>query len=1234
MNTQLLPIVRSDDDLLLESVSIEKVKATLRLVNFVLKNKPPQLQSACRVVLRNLLFRHPQYMSTVIDLAFSNDPQVSSGYFLGFADSFFQQNSKTLAFVESTGLHRILNLLLLKLGALDSHECRFASARLLQIICRQAFGSDSELKYLAPDSTSVCDSFLQFQCAVSFRIARDHSELSLAFFEEVIKRFQLLTDMRICNQMLNYISEWMQNIHFDELLRATAKEKRKSLGSIKSLSSLESASPSARNNPVEFVLENLCVLTWKYDHEMNSPVYHVWNFLCRHKKNVPIVIDYCIRQCLRRRNREILELSSKICVMVAQAEPQICVDYLLEQLPKVKCEEDRPSGRSHSHSNGGPARDAANGWTLEEVLPTNRATIRAADLEWMVPSRTLSRGVISMCLLGDILLEKDGEFVRHLPSLLHCFLLEIDHDMELPEYYSMVSGSQKTRMLSPAIYQYAKRNLYNLLHKLIVGHKTELFEKRGKAETEQLEANLQFLLDVFSQVPIRFDRVHIQEDSVSASVSSSFGSSSACPPFKDMPWNGSLSLESKSSCSVALEKLVNALLGVFLPIENDYAVLSGNAGACVYESGCLLAQDWYREALRWIEDAFLAPKKAQSIDRLLESFPANSSELTSKERSQKSVNERAMVFGPLHAVFRSMQMIGILHHNLSQAISSSSSSWLMKSVPRAVLILLRLLQQCHQHQQHALYIATSSKLLPGIPLDTPLFAFSLYSALILQGQQILSSILKSLLLLLTNIGDPSFESRWVIPLVADVFWTAIVMLNSNIAQHYCGACRLLVQILRKLQSLSSSSSYAVLLHAIQLKRPKLLSSFHGLQRLILRGLTSTTDFHLQPEVDSLTIKILSKLVHLSSCVDMFNTDNEHEETSLKNSIALFGPSATCLFINVVSLIPWLISMKLPVPSTASIVEQENAFPMFKYSRDFSEKAASPLKEDPSIVAKYLSNACQKYCISYKRQVNSWNNVEEQKKSSSEHIGFVAKVATLLINYSEGQYTNMDSFTKDFTESFSLAFLESPQNHPFVDGSASSATNNATILFSFYVQILLTGPPCYRSSILLLLKYLIPYIAKTLNFSSEKLNSNEKISYLLKDLVTFLQELSMYSQQQQQQQQQQLVSKSSPRIESSLEREVLPVMHNLLSFSMIRNLSIRKLEPSEHFADQYQRQGKTLERLMQLSRAFSSTLLASPNIFPKTSTTILNSTDWDFLLKTLSRSCHWISKKLLKWDALQ
>eukprot|EP01104_Vermistella_antarctica_P004020 TRINITY_DN1445_c0_g1_i1.p1 TRINITY_DN1445_c0_g1~~TRINITY_DN1445_c0_g1_i1.p1 ORF type:complete len:2342 (+),score=793.62 TRINITY_DN1445_c0_g1_i1:378-7403(+) len=463
------------------------------------------IHSACRLGAKSFIqanlekVEFHKFLHDFIDRSYTSEGRTGRGFFLLVTDIITSRLDVKYQLVE------LINLVLFKLAE-DDAVVRKHAVSLLNFLCNQYFGDTGGDIYHLSANTSVYSTYSKQVLAFSKALSVDHPELSLLLLDEIMKR---IPTVRNQTRMLEYLSPWINNIHFSKLKR----------------------------DRVESILRSLFVVTLKHgrDTQHKELIQKLWVNLASDPKNVVPTIDFLLALLANTQNTFVLQEYKKICVYISRSSSRETIAKLVSELHntevmitasaassaspssssssstsskdgKVKASLSKASGSSAAKRSSGANRGSSSSGdsagsgppaSLSKASGDKALSAMAADAgdvggdglpsdpcpgdlsSWVVedlvprvrPNRRppLSRAHFALLTLVELAIEDVVECQRHLPILLHSCILGADDP-------------------NPMIRAHVKNLLENVIFNLVAHNVDE--NSPEHSEWKKLEAHL------------------------------------------------------------------------------------------------------------------------------------------------------------------------------------------------------------------------------------------------------------------------------------------------------------------------------------------------------------------------------------------------------------------------------------------------------------------------------------------------------------------------------------------------------------------------------------------------------------------------------------------------------------------------------------------------------------------------------------------------------------------------
>ncbi|KAI7898548.1 cell morphogenesis C-terminal-domain-containing protein [Cokeromyces recurvatus] len=442
---------------------------TLNILNWIdamFESRDPKYHAIARRALEEVMMYNQDQLillDDIIEQCYAGNPK------LEFTQGYFHALAEIVIRVEDypCHIHQIMSLALFKTGD-NKKAIRKTAIQLLRVIEERVFADSCAKEYEIGITSSLPAIYKHTQTLLSARLALDHPEQTYSMLSEITQRFEHISP-NSQREVLTYMLPWHRKVDLmvgphDTDLSASAY----------------------------MVLSNLYYLTVKFGDIYVKETAALWSQLVEYGRNVRAIIMYLLDMGQETRNPWFLIHAKRIfvCLGRTHAFAAIMEEVLAEITPRSMVPQLKEASQRHLHAF--PLLFVAD---AQKVLPT-------------YPKKPVfSRGQLAMVFLVDLAIEAGAELAPHLPLLLHCIFIQLDH-------------------LISIICDQSRCFLINLIHSIVVRQSIDsessqraseviqwLVEKEGKrlwayenltpknrriASANELKQLLQRVVDVFS----------------------------------------------------------------------------------------------------------------------------------------------------------------------------------------------------------------------------------------------------------------------------------------------------------------------------------------------------------------------------------------------------------------------------------------------------------------------------------------------------------------------------------------------------------------------------------------------------------------------------------------------------------------------------------------------------------------------------------------------------------------
>ena len=260
----------------------EEKDSILTIINNFFHNKT--FYDVTKLALQNYLtFDHGPIQECVVE-CYSSNTYISQGYFLTLLDFIISNNKSTLVLSLPTLLHLVIYIV-----GHPSLICRENGSILVSHLSNKSIlKSNLRVSSFVLSEEEYCTQ----QYILSYKLATLYPELTKDIIIEWITRFKQVESIALKNQMLNYISGWINNLILDQILRLD-------------------------KDLLWFIIEQLLIITHFYGSSLQYSVNNLWTILVKkHEDNVSIILDIILYHLSHKINKELFQLAKKVQILI------------------------------------------------------------------------------------------------------------------------------------------------------------------------------------------------------------------------------------------------------------------------------------------------------------------------------------------------------------------------------------------------------------------------------------------------------------------------------------------------------------------------------------------------------------------------------------------------------------------------------------------------------------------------------------------------------------------------------------------------------------------------------------------------------------------------------------------------------------------------------------------------------------------------------------------------------
>ncbi|KAI9472344.1 MAG: cell morphogenesis C-terminal-domain-containing protein [Benjaminiella poitrasii] len=358
----------------------------LRWIDAMFESRESKYHAIARQALEAVMMYNQDQsilLDDIIEQCYAGNPK------LEFTQGYFNALAEIVIRVENypCHIHQIMSLALFKTG--DAKKAiRKTAIQLLKVIEERVFADSCAKEYEIGITSSLPAIYKHTQTLLSARLALDHPEQTHSMLSEITQRFEHISP-NSQREVLTYMLPWHRKVDLmvgphDTELSASAY----------------------------IVLSNLYYLTVKFGDIYVKETAALWSQLVDYGRNVRAIIMYLLDMGQETRNPWFLIHAKRIfvCLGRTHAFGAIMEEVIAEITPRSMVPQLKEASYRHAHAF--PLLFVAD---AQKVLP-------------VYPKKPVfSRGQLAMVFMVDLAIEAGAELAPHLPLLLHCIFVQLDH---------------------------------------------------------------------------------------------------------------------------------------------------------------------------------------------------------------------------------------------------------------------------------------------------------------------------------------------------------------------------------------------------------------------------------------------------------------------------------------------------------------------------------------------------------------------------------------------------------------------------------------------------------------------------------------------------------------------------------------------------------------------------------------------------------------------------------------
>ncbi|KAI8073367.1 cell morphogenesis C-terminal-domain-containing protein [Gongronella butleri] len=416
----------------------------LRWIDAVFESPDPKHHLIARDALEAVLYYNqdqPMILDDVIEQCYAGNPKLefTQGYFLAIVSMVTREAQFPCQ------VKQIISLALFKAGDAKK-SIRKAAMQLLRVVEERVFGESCAKDYEIGIHSSLPTIYKHTQTLLSARLAVDHPEETHEILSEMTQRFEHISP-NSQRDVLIYMLPWLRRVDLSSSTASAASSSPSSLSSTGGASAANVANNSLSmmlmpDHPMELntlayvVLNNLYYITIKFGDTFVKEIGALWNQLVDQGRNVRPITAYLLEIGLEKRNPWFLVHAKRVFVCLGRtpAFARVVEEVIGEISPRSMVPQ-VVSASSHAS------------------VCRQHPTMFIADTDKVLPlyakKPAFARGQLAMVYLVDLAIEAGADLAPHLPLLLHCIVVQLDH-------------------LTSIICDQARCLLINLIHAIVV----------------------------------------------------------------------------------------------------------------------------------------------------------------------------------------------------------------------------------------------------------------------------------------------------------------------------------------------------------------------------------------------------------------------------------------------------------------------------------------------------------------------------------------------------------------------------------------------------------------------------------------------------------------------------------------------------------------------------------------------------------------------------------------------
>ncbi|KAI8331444.1 cell morphogenesis C-terminal-domain-containing protein [Choanephora cucurbitarum] len=397
----------------------------LKWIDATFESREPKYHAIARRALEAVMIYNQDQgllLDDIIEQCYAGNPK------LEFTQGYFQALASIVTQFEDypCRVHQIISLALFKTGD-GKKAIRKTAIQLLRCIEERVFDDSCAKEYEIGITSSLPAIYKHTQTLLSARLAIDHPEQTFSILSELTQRFEHISP-NSQREVLTYMIPWHRKVDLmvgphDTELSASAY----------------------------MVLSNLYYLTVKFGDIYVKETAALWSQLVDYGRNVHAIIMFMLDLGQELRNPWFLIHAKRVfvCLGRTHAFATVTERIISEITPRSMVPQLKEVSSRHSHA-----------FPMLFVADINQV------LSDYPKKPVFSRGQLAMVVLVDLAIEAGADLAPHLPLLLHCIFVQLDH-------------------LTSIVCDQSRCFLINLIHSIVVRQSVDSQASQGASDIIQ-----------------------------------------------------------------------------------------------------------------------------------------------------------------------------------------------------------------------------------------------------------------------------------------------------------------------------------------------------------------------------------------------------------------------------------------------------------------------------------------------------------------------------------------------------------------------------------------------------------------------------------------------------------------------------------------------------------------------------------------------------------------------------